>query len=314
MSKLEPLPTTVDRDHALLIGNFDGVHRGHVTVAREAGRMAAARGLRLAVLTFSPHPAEVLGRPPPALLTTLARRAALLGEHGIEAVFVKTFDRGFALTSPGDFARDLLVRDLRAKLVVVGKNFRFGHQRAGDLDTLVALGGELGFEATSHDMVGDAEGPFSSSRVRAALATGDVEAAAAVLGRPHVLSGVVVRGDARGRTLGFPTANLGAVEEMLPAHGVYAARAEVRGRSQPAVVNVGTRPTVDGSRVSIEAHLLDFDGDLYDGRLSIGLVARLRGEVRFSGLEALRAQILIDVDAARGHLGGEPEGGSPVGS
>jgi riboflavin kinase/FMN adenylyltransferase len=311
VSKLVHFPATVDRDHALLIGNFDGVHRGHVTVARQAGRMAAARGLCLAVLTFSPHPAGVLGRTPPPLLTTLERRASLLGEHGIDAVFVKTFDRGFALTPPADFARDLLVRDLRAKLVVVGENFRFGHQRAGDLATLVALGRELGFEATSHDMVGDAEGAFSSSRVRAALAAGDVEVASAVLGRPHALRGVVVRGDARGRTLGFPTANLAGVPEMLPAHGVYAARAGVLGRSLPAVVNIGTRPTVDGSRVSIEAHLLDFEGDLYDQPLSLDLVRRLRGEVRFPGLDALRAQILIDVDAARGHLGA---GGTPVGS
>ena len=290
----------------VVIGNFDGVHRGHQAVLRQARALAEARGLRCVVLTFDPHPSEVLGRGAPPQLTTLARRIELLREHGATDVAVEPFTMELASWAPDRFATELLASRLSARAVVVGRNFRFGHKRAGDFDTLAALGGASGFEAVAAEVAGDEEGPFSSTRVRDAIAGGEVERAAHVLGRPHALSGVVEHGDARGRTIGFPTANLGGVAEMLPAHGVYAVRALRTGADPTApaevhggVMNIGVRPTVDGMTLRIEAHLFDFDADLYGETLRIDLVARLRGEQKFAGIDELKAQIAKDAEAAR---------------
>lgn len=290
----------------VVIGNFDGVHRGHQAVLRQASVLAAARGLRCVVLTFDPHPGEVLGRGAPPQLTTLARRIELLRQHGATDVAVEPFTMELASWTPERFAKDLLAKRLSARAVVVGRNFRFGHKRAGDFDTLVALGASGGFEAVAAEVAGDEEGPFSSTRVRDAIASGDVDRAAHVLGRPHALTGVVEHGDARGRTIGFPTANLGGVSEMLPAHGVYAVRVAHSGSSATGesalnggVMNLGVRPTVDGMSLRIEAHLFDFDGDLYGETLRVDLIARLRGEQKFAGLTELKEQIAKDAEAAR---------------
>jgi riboflavin kinase/FMN adenylyltransferase len=289
----------------VVIGNFDGVHRGHQAVLRQAHALASARGLRCVVLTFDPHPSEVLGRGSPPQLTTLARRIELLRAHGATDVAVEPFTMELAAWTPERFAKELLASRLSARAVVVGRNFRFGHKRAGDFDTLVALGATSGFEAVAAEVAGDEEGPFSSTRARDAIAAGEVDRAADVLGRPHALSGVVEHGDARGRTIGFPTANLGGVAEMLPAHGVYAVRAMRAGSlaSAPAlltgVMNIGVRPTVDGMSLRIEAHLFDFDADLYGETLRVELVARLRGEQKFAGIDELKAQIAKDAEAAR---------------
>ncbi|MBX3191708.1 MAG: bifunctional riboflavin kinase/FAD synthetase [Labilithrix sp.] len=294
----------------VVIGNFDGVHRGHQAVLAQARRVADARSLVCTVLTFDPHPAEVLGRGAPPRLVSLARRTELLRAHGADAVVIEPFTLALAGFSPERFARDLLGKRLMARAVVVGENFRFGHKRAGTMQTLKDLGAELGFEAIAAEVAGDEEGPFSSTRIRDAIAAGDVARAAIVLGRPHALRGVVERGDQRGRTIGFPTANLGGVVEMLPAHGVYAVRVEAPGvfaGTREGVMNVGVRPTVDGASLRIEVHVLDFEGDLYGAELSVALVARLRGEQKFSGLDELRAQIARDVEAARKALGGETE-------
>ncbi len=291
----------------VVIGNFDGVHRGHQAVLRQARALADARGLRCVVLTFDPHPSEVLGRGAPPQLTTLARRIELLLAHGANDVVVEPFTVQLASWTPAQFANVLLAERLSARAVVVGQNFRFGHKRAGDFDTLVTLGASHGFEAVAAEVAGDGEGPFSSTRVRDAIAAGEVDRAANVLGRPHALSGVVEHGDARGRTIGFPTANLGAVAEMLPAHGVYAVRVtrEAIGAertSPPAnggVMNIGLRPTVDGMSLRVEAHLFDFAADLYGESLRVDLVSRLRGEQKFAGLSELKAQIAKDAEAAR---------------
>lgn len=288
------------RGSAVVIGNFDGVHRGHQAVLRQARAIADERGLSCVVLTFDPHPREVLGggaRPP---LTTLGRRIELLREHGADDVAVQPFSLEFASWTPERFARDLLSARLVARAVVVGQNFRFGSKRAGDLPMLRALGAELGFTADAAEVAGDAKGPFSSTRIRDALLAGELDEATLVLGRPHALSGVVEQGDRLGRTIGFPTANLGGVVELLPPHGVYAIRADGRG----GVMNIGTRPTVGGTSLRIEAHLLDFEGDLYGRKLRVELVARIRGERKFDGLPALEAQIAQDVEAARLALGG----------
>jgi len=312
LSFLRPLDERAEhadgRGTVVVIGNFDGVHRGHRAVLTEAVGEARARGLHACVLTFDPHPAGVLGRTAPPMLTTLDRRAELMGALGVELVYVRRFDLAFAASSPERFARELLAGGLMARVVVVGQNFRFGAKRSGDLATLQALGAQLGFEARAHAMACDAEGPFSSTRVRDAVRAGDLGVAEAVLGRPHALSGVVARGRQLGRTLGFPTANLGSVPELLPPDGVYVVEVEevsVAGPRRGGVMNVGLRPTVARGDApgtparTIEAHVFDFDGDLYGKHLRVHLVGHLRAEQRFDGVEALRAQITADAAAAR---------------
>jgi riboflavin kinase/FMN adenylyltransferase len=224
----------------------------------------------------------------------------------VERVWLRTFDAPFAAWSPERFARDLVVGALGARVVVVGQNFRFGARRAGDLTLLRDLGAQLGFEVRVHAIAADARGPYSSTRAREAIAAGDLAEATQVLGRPHALSGTVVRGDQRGRTIGFPTANLGDVAEMLPPDGVYAVRVEQideGGNSRPlggGVTNIGMRPTVAGTHRTVETFLLGFSGDLYGARLRLGLVGRVREEMRFAGLDALKAQIARDcAEAAR---------------
>lgn len=302
---------------AVVIGNFDGVHRGHQAVLNEARALGSARGLPVTVLTFDPHPAEVLAGASRAVLTAIPRRAALLLDYA-DRVAVRTFDLAFAETSPDDFARALR-EDLGAALVVVGQNFRFGHRRAGDLARLGELGRALGFDVHAHALAGDESGRYSSSRARNAVTEGALDVATHVLGRPHALAGVVVRGDQRGRTIGFPTANLDEVVELVPPRGVYAvdvfrvtsppdALEETLEPIGPGVMNHGVRPTVGaGLRATLEVHVLDFSGDLYGERLRVSLVAKVRDEQRFDGLPALQAQIARDVDAARAVLRGGPD-------
>ncbi len=294
------------------IGNFDGVHRGHQAVLASVAEDARRRGLSPALLTFAPHPRLVLGRPLPPLLTTMDRKRELVGrvDPAIDVV-VQRFDLSFAALSPTEFVREVLVRSLSAAVVVVGHNFRFGKDRAGDFDALTQLGQRHGFETRSHEMMGDARGTWSSTRVRDAIARGDLDEVARVLGRPHMLSGLVARGDRRGRTLGFPTCNVAGVEEGLPPFGVYAVlvdRWEATGATALAagVANIGVRPTVAGAeaRPSVEVHLFDVDQDLYDARLRVHLIARLRPEQRFAGLDALKAQIARDAAEARACLAG----------
>lgn len=288
----------------VVIGNFDGVHRGHRAVLETSSREARERGLATVALTFDPHPAEVLGRGREPMLTTLERKIELLGAACPElTVVVEPFTHELSALAPAEFAERVLARALAAKVVVVGKNFRFGHGRAGDLATLEALGKKLGFDARAEPLHGDARGPYSSSRIREAVAAGDLATAEALLGRPHSLSGSVVRGAGRGRTIGVPTANLDGVAEALPPYGVYACVVDRLEQGGPralakAVINVGERPTV-GAGFSVEAHLFDFEGDLYGARLRLHLCARLREERRFAGLDELRAQIARDMDEAR---------------
>jgi riboflavin kinase/FMN adenylyltransferase len=299
------------RARIVAIGNFDGVHRGHQAVLADASRDAEALGLIASALTFSPHPAEALGRKAPPKLTTLARKIELFRRvaPAVEPM-VERFDRAFSEQTPAEFAERVLAQRLHARVVVVGHNFRFGRGRAGDLAMLRQLGQALGFETRSQTLLGDARGPWSSTRVREALAQGALDEANAMLGRPHMVSGTVARGDQRGRTIGFPTCNLAGVEEALPALGVYAVlvdREDESGRARGlarGVANIGVRPTVkEGEPApSVEVHLFDLDADLYGARLRVHLIERLRPEQKFAGLEALKAQIALDAEAARSRL------------
>lgn len=284
----------------MAIGNFDGVHLGHRAVISAGVARARAAGLAPVVLTFDPHPADVLGRGRPATLTRLERKIERLGELTPDlSVVVEPFTRELSLMTPRAFASELLVQALDARVVIVGENFRFGHGRAGDLATLRDLGAELGFEARAEDIAGDALGPYSSTRVRAALKAGDLVAARNVLGRPHAISGVVVHGDGRGRSIGVPTANLSDLVEALPPQGVYACRVTwPEGGRFGAVANLGVRPTV-GAGFAFEVHLFDFDRDLYGQTLTVELLSRVRDERRFASLDALRSQIAADIAAAR---------------
>lgn len=271
---------------------------------RQARALADARGLCTVVLTFDPHPSQVLRGFTPPRLATLERRVELLRRHGADDVVVEPFTLDFAALTPSRFAKELLVDRLGARAVVVGENFRFGAKRAGDLEALRGFGRELGFEVAAAEVAGDERGPFSSTRVRDAIAGGDLDEATRLLGRRHSISGVVEGGDRRGRTIGFPTANLGGVPEVLPPRGVYAVFAGDR----PGVMNLGVRPTVDGANLRVEVHLFDFDGDLYGQSMRVHLVSRIRDEKKFSGLDELRAQIALDAEAARRSLATAPPG------
>jgi riboflavin kinase / FMN adenylyltransferase len=286
------------------VGNFDGVHRGHQAVIGAAARDAQSLGLEPLVLTFDPHPSQVLGRARLPTLTTLERKAELIVriDERLRLV-VEPFTLELAAKTPEEFARELLAEALGARIVIVGENFRFGNRRAGDLRMLQELGKQLGFEARAHPLSGDESGSFSSSRVREALAAGSLDEVERILGRPHALSGRVVRGDGRGRTIGVPTANLDGVAEALPPHGVYACVVDELAEGGPTalaagVTNIGVRPTVEAG-FSVETHLFDVDRDLYEKRLRLHLLQRLREERRFSGLDELKVQIARDVVQAR---------------
>jgi riboflavin kinase / FMN adenylyltransferase len=314
------------RGRIVAIGNFDGVHRGHQAVLEDATRDAARLGLTPAVLTFTPHPTAVLGRAAPPILTRLPRKLELFSRLSpdIEPV-VERFDHAFASQSPDAFAEQILVARLAAKVVVVGSNFRFGKARQGDFEGLVRLGERLGFETRTHALVGDDKGAWSSSRVREALGRGALDEATEMLGRPHMVSGEVTAGARRGRTIGFPTCNIEG-EEALPPWGVYAVLVDREEGAATAtappsrvralakgVANIGVRPTVTGgdARPNVEVHLFDIDEDLYGARLRVHLVAWLRPEQRFSGLDGLTAQIARDAEAAREKLEGlAPDAGA----
>jgi riboflavin kinase/FMN adenylyltransferase len=299
------------RESAVVIGNFDGVHRGHQAVLATLLAYADERGLTPRVLTFEPHPAVTLGRTPPPLLTRIERRLELLTRAcpGVE-VIVREFTRAFSEQSARAFVEDVLVGELGARAVMVGQNFRFGRGREGGLEELAAFGREHGFELLAEPLVSDAMGPLSSTRVRERLAAGDLDSAASILGRPHLVSGIVEHGHKRGRTIGFPTCNVRAIDEALPPDGVYAVLVDVviEGKARAlgrGVANLGVRPTIagEGARL-LEVHVFDYAGDLYGATLRVHLVRRLREERRFAGLDALKEQIARDADDARQALAG----------
>ena len=291
---------------AVTVGNFDGVHRGHQALVAQAVADARASGGTAVVLTFDPHPSRVLApERAPATIMTLEQKAERLAGMGVDRMAVLPFTPSLAAQPAPEFAQRVLHDALRATTVVVGAGFRFGRGRAGDVALLRRLGRSLGFGVHGMRPVFHQGAPISSSRVREALARGDVEGAAEMMGRPFAIDGTVVRGVGRGRTIGIPTANIAPVNETLPGNGVYACWIRVGGPEgplRPAVANVGRRPTFGGAETTVEAHVLDVDEDFYGQPARLAFQARLRPEQTFPGAEALVAQIQKDMERGRAAL------------
>ena len=304
---LADVPDGWDRS-VVTIGEFDGVHTGHQRIVRRAAGLAGELALPVVVVTFDPHPDEVVrpGSHPP-LLSTARRRGELLAGLGVDAVLLLPFTLEFSRLGPDEFVQAVLVDRLHAARVVVGENFRFGHRAAGNVALLGELGEKYDFAAEGVPLLAGAGETISSTGIRARLAAGDVAGAARDLGRPHRVEGIVARGHRRGRSLGFPTANLETLPHTaIPADGVYAGwlasldPAGIEEERWPAAISIGTNPTFDGRERTVEAYALDRDDlDLYGAHVAIDFIARLRGTVRFDSVGELVAQMHRDVDAAR---------------
>jgi riboflavin kinase/FMN adenylyltransferase len=294
------------RGAAVALGNFDGVHLGHRAVL--AAAHAARPDTPLAVLSFEPHPRQLF-RPedPPFRLMTAGERAAALAACGVSVLFEMEFDQEFSWLEAEAFVADVLCEGIGAAHLACGPDFAFGHRRGGDTALLARRAEAAGVGLTLVPPLTDAAGPISSTRIRRDLQDGYPARAAAGLGRPWEIGGVVEHGDARGRTIGFPTANIALGEHIEPARGVYAVTARLPdGRAVPGVANIGRRPTVaSGTQSRVETHLFDFAEDLYGQFVSVALHAFLRDERRFDGLDALKAQIAVDAAQARDVLGRE---------
>ncbi|MFF3115915.1 bifunctional riboflavin kinase/FAD synthetase [Kitasatospora sp. NPDC057904] len=302
---LEEIPGDWGRS-VVTIGSFDGVHRGHQLIIGRAVERARELGVPSVVVTFDPHPREVI-RPGshPALLAPQARRAELIAGLGVDAVLVLPFTPELSQESPETFVRQVLVDALHARVVIEGPNFRFGHRAAGDVALLTELGRAAGFDVEVVDLqVSGAAGagePFSSTLTRRLVETGDMAGAGEVLGRPHRVEGVVVRGAQRGRELGYPTANVETVaHSAIPADGVYAGWLTADGERMPAAISVGTNPTFDGTARTVEAYAIDRVGlDLYGLHVAVDFLAYLRGMEKFDSIEALMVRMADDVKQAR---------------
>ena len=298
-------PQVQDKPMVAAIGNFDGVHKGHQHLISSARMMATDLGLPLGIVTFQPHP-RAFFRPqdPPFLLMDKEQKQKTLSDYGADVIIEIAFNDDLRTASPQEFADEIL-RPLRISHLFAGQDFAFGKARAGDLAQLTQLGRAFDMKVTGvsleidqHHMV------ISSSRIRAALQAGQVDLAAEMLGRPPVIAGTVVQGDQRGRTIGFPTANVSLAEQLQPAFGVYAITAEIEGYHAPlhGVANIGMRPTVNNRGVLAEAHLFDFQDDIYGQRIEISLQGYVRPEMKFEGIEALKQQIANDAATARDML------------
>lgn len=304
----DPCPSPEDGT-VVTIGAYDGVHLGHRTVISEVRRRAATAARGSAVVTFDRHPAQVI-RPDsaPLLLTDLEQKLELLEDTGVDFALVVRFDEQRAAESAEHFVESVLVGCLNAKQVVVGEDFHFGHMRRGNVALLDQMGDQLGFEVLGHKLVGadgaaardDAQ--VSSTAIRRALHEGRLVDANLMLGRPHQMRGTVVRGDQRGRTLGFPTANVAVPEEMLmPADGIYAGWLDRDGDALPAAIYIGHRPTFydDRSMTLLEVHVLDFSGDLYGDDVGVRFTHRIRADARFASVDELSSQLQLDCERAR---------------
>jgi riboflavin kinase/FMN adenylyltransferase len=284
------------------VGTFDGVHRGHWHVLQSVRSAAERLGLPSVLVTFDPHPLAIVrpDRAPP-LLSTPGEKIEVLAESGIDYMVIVRFDAKLASYPPERFVREYLIGRFGMRHLVIGYDHGFGRDRSGDASTLQQIGRELGFSVDVIGPVAQGEDPVSSTAIRQALQAGDVEVAARALGRPYSMRGAVIRGDGRGRQLGFPTANLRIPhpDKLVPSQGVYAARAQLRGRTVNGALHLGPRPTFPGAAPAIELHLFDFDDDLYGEEIGVLFCARLRDIQRFDSVAALVGAIEADCTAAR---------------
>lgn len=295
LAALKPHPWPV-----VALGNFDGVHMGHQAILGAAMELARKHRGAAFALTFDPNPAKVLApNRAPNLIMTPEDKLELLRVSGLDAVLVIEFSRAFSMAGPREFVRDYLIGRIGARAVVVGHSVSFGHNRAGNAEVMRALGAELGFEARVVGPVQAAGMEVSSSRIREVIAAGDLRAAAKLLGRPHFIRGLVVHGRERGRKIGFPTANLQSRTECLPPDGVYATRLVLDDGAYPSITNIGMRPTFAEPERTIEAHIFDFDRDIYGADARLELIERIRPERKFDSAAALAAQIAADLKRAR---------------
>ena len=301
-----PIPSD-GRGSVVTVGTFDGVHRGHWEVLQEIVRRAERTGRRSVLATFHPHPLRVVRRQDaPALLTTPAEKREILAESGLEyAVFIP-FTPVLREYPARRFVEEILVGRLRMEELVIGYDHGFGRGREGGVDTLREIGAELGFAVDVVEAVGGNGSAFSSTKIRRALAEGDVVSAARGLGRPYSIEGTVVEGDRLGRTLGFPTANLciAEPEKMLPLEGIYAVRGRVGGRPLPGLLHLGPRPALGSDERRVELYLMDWSGDLYGRRVRVEFCARIRGVLSFDSVDALVEQMRRDEEAGRALLRG----------
>ena len=292
--------TARHRGCVLTIGNFDGVHLGHQAVLNGLKQHAARLGMATTVMSFEPQPQELFaGDHAPARLSRLRDKIKLFDHHGIDRLLCVRFDRRFANMPAREFIENLLVGQLGVRFLVVGDDFRFGHGREGDFTMLLEAGKAFGFEVISTQSLRVAHHRVSSTLIRDLLAQGELGEAAAMLGRPYSLSGRVRHGDKKGRTIGFPTANLALGRKVTPLLGVFAVQVRLGGQCYHGVANVGSRPTVSGDRVQLETHLFDFDGDIYGRQLDVEICFKIRDEQKFASFEDLKQQIGEDVAAAR---------------
>lgn len=292
--------TGADARAAVTVGNFDGLHVGHQKILGLLRDRARATGERAAVITFDPHPMRVLQpERAPIMIQTMAQRLAGLEVAGMDAALVLRFDRALSLMTAEEFIERILVAGMRAGAILVGANFRFGHCGAGDVRLLGEFGRRNRFDVGIVPPVELGGQIVSSSAIRSAVSGGDVAGAIPMLGREFCLTGEIVSGAGRGRTILFPTLNLRPEQELLPKLGVYATESSVGGRMYASVTNVGTRPTFDGSGVTVETHLFGFSETVVEGRMEVRFHSRIRDEQRFSGVDALREQIGRDIETAR---------------
>jgi riboflavin kinase/FMN adenylyltransferase len=285
----------------LALGNFDGVHRGHQKILERLRRVGAEHGASPIVMTFDPHPPRVV-RPEkaPPLLMTKAQKLEALAAAGVQGAAIVRFTPELSKWDGETFVRTVLVDWLHVSEVWVGANFLFGHDRSGNFTLLRSLGAALGFKAEKIDPVRYKDFVVSSTRIRRLVSEGRVDEAGALLGHQYYIDGIVVEGDRRGRTIGFPTANIASDNELLPPHGVYATTTRIDGIVHPSISNVGVRPTVDASgRTTVETHIFNLTRDLYGSAIRLGFVQRLRDERAFDSLDALKTQIAADCGRAR---------------
>jgi riboflavin kinase / FMN adenylyltransferase len=285
------------------IGNFDGLHRGHQAIVRTVLSRGRESGGSSLLITFDPHPLKVLApERAPRMLTTRRQKLALIDATGLDFLLILPFTMELAEVTAEQFVRRYLADGLGTKEVFVGANFNFGRDRAGNAETLIRLCEEIGIRAAQVEEVRYLDSPISSSRIRRALQSGEVELARELLGRPYAIDGTVIHGESRGARLGFPTANLETPNELVPQDGVYVTETVLDGVPHPAVTNIGSRPTFAGASYAVETHILDAPGDLYGRPMEVRFLARLRPELKFDSVEALVAQVRKDVQRARDYF------------